>query len=52
MSLLVNLSKYDFTPDDIKNMIGYLDPKNKKDMELIRKLLKLDFDIKRCNHKS
>lgn len=44
---LVNLSQFELTEEDIKNMIGLLDPKNKKDVKLIRKLLKLGNEIKR-----
>ena len=50
MRFLVNLSQFEITEVDIKNMIGLLDPKNKKDMELIRKLLKLGNCIKRGNN--
>lgn len=50
MILLVNLLQFDITEEDIKNLVGFLDPKNKLDMVLIRKLLKLGSCIKRGNH--
>ena len=50
MSLLVNLDQFDITDQDIKNIVGLLNPKTKKDMELIKKLLKLGSCIKRGNH--
>ena len=49
MNLLVNLGRFDITEEDIKNIVGLLNPKNKKDMELIKKLLKLGNCIKRGN---
>ena len=50
MSYLVNLSWFDITTEDIKNMVGYLDPKNKKDVVLIKKLLRLGSAVKRCGN--
>ena len=51
MSFLTNIARFGFTEEDIKDMIGRLDPKNKKDRDLIVKLIKLGTYIKRSNNK-
>ena len=46
MSHLVNPKKYNFTEEDIKDLIGRLDPNNAFDKLLIKKLLTFGRDIK------
>jgi len=51
MSYLVNLGQFNISEEDIKNIVGYLDPKNKKDVDLIKKLLRLGSAVKRGNNR-
>ena len=48
MTQLVNLHQFDFTEEDIKTLVGILDPVEEKD--LILKLIKFGNYIKRGNN--
>lgn len=48
MTELTNIKRFEFTEEDIKTLVGMLDPVKEKN--LILKLVKFGNYIKRCNN--